>query len=290
MGLFHEVKCGKCDRRYSSIRSRCPYCGARKNQGKRASESDGGNRQVQQIVGIVVLLIIIIAVVVLVASSLKKSGSDPAVSPSPSMSGSGGVNSVDGTATPDPINSADPEPTPTPTPTPQVTVNSISLNRSDFTLSSIGEQWTLTANVSPAGSGATLTWTSTDSSVATVDENGTVTAVNKGTATVTASVGDVKAECIVRVTASAPSGGGTTSGSTSSGMSLSHSDVTISAASRESFKLSVSGATESPSYSSSDTGVATVDGSGNVTAVSSGTATVYVTVGSTRLSCIVRVR
>ena len=37
MALFKEVKCGRCDRRYSALRSRCPHCGARKNRDGKTS-------------------------------------------------------------------------------------------------------------------------------------------------------------------------------------------------------------------------------------------------------------
>ena len=49
-----------------------------------------------------------------------------------------------------------------------------------------------------------IVWTSSDNAVATV-ENGVVTAVKAGTATITAACGSAKAECTVTVTA-APAG------------------------------------------------------------------------------------
>ena len=75
MGIISEVKCGRCDRRYSGLRSRCPYCGARRSQrGKRAA--DGDNNKWKFIIGLLLLLILIVAVVVLVVTSLaeKKAG------------------------------------------------------------------------------------------------------------------------------------------------------------------------------------------------------------------------
>ena len=80
-------------------------------------------------------------------------------------------------------------------------VDSITLNLTDFTLMRIGESYTLQATVTPAGTGLKVNWTSDDPEVATVDENGTVTAVDHGTTVVRASVGGAAAECIVRVTA-----------------------------------------------------------------------------------------
>ncbi len=80
-------------------------------------------------------------------------------------------------------------------------VDSITLNLTDFTLMRIGESYTLQATVTPAGTGLKVNWTSDDPEVATVDENGTVTAVDHGTTVVRASAGGAAAECIVRVTA-----------------------------------------------------------------------------------------
>ena len=56
----------------------------------------------------------------------------------------------------------------------------------------VGETAELTAKVDPSNAtDPTVTWTSSDETVATVDANGKVTAVGGGTATITAKAGDV---------------------------------------------------------------------------------------------------
>ena len=59
----------------------------------------------------------------------------------------------------------------------------------------------LTVEYSPADTTVErdVTWTSSDDTVATVDENGTVTAVKGGTATITATVNGISATCDIKV-------------------------------------------------------------------------------------------
>ena len=73
----------------------------------------------------------------------------------------------------------------------------ISLNKTSLTLK-FGDTETLIATVTPAGTA--VTWETSNSSVATVDGNGTVKAVSNGTAIITAKAGDKAAECTVTVT------------------------------------------------------------------------------------------
>ena len=63
-----------------------------------------------------------------------------------------------------------------------------------------GESLTLTATVAPEdATDKTVTWSSSDKGVATVDNNGKVTAVAAGTAIITAKAGDKEATCVVTV-------------------------------------------------------------------------------------------
>lgn len=273
MGLFGDVKCGRCDRRYSAIRGRCPYCGAR----KRAGKNDRGAGRGRLIAGLVILAVIIIAVVVLILISLKPD--DPTPTPAPTPSGPVAV-----TSTPIPTPGPTDTPVPTTPPSPTAKITSVTLNREDFTLSSVGEQWPMTAVVLPANTGLKVKWTSLDANVVTIDEKGIVTAVGGGTTTVVAEVGGVTAECIVRVTAAA-----ITPGPSGNIPTLSHTDVTLDAGSKESFRLTVEGTAETPIYYSENYDIASVASNGEVTAVSEGLVTIHVTVGDRSLQCLVRV-
>ncbi len=76
----------------------------------------------------------------------------------------------------------------------------ITLNKDSLELEK-GATETLTVSYSPADTtdSKDVTWTSNDESIATVSD-GTVTAVGKGTATITAKVGNYEASCSVTVT------------------------------------------------------------------------------------------
>lgn len=82
----------------------------------------------------------------------------------------------------------------------KVTVAELTLDRSELVLE-VGGSQTLTATVvSDALPDKTVVWTSSDSAVAAI-EDGVVTAVALGTATITATVGELSAACAVTVVA-----------------------------------------------------------------------------------------
>ena len=83
-----------------------------------------------------------------------------------------------------------------------VPATGVTLDKTELSLNT-GETATLTATVEPDNAAdKTVTWTTSAEDVATV-ENGIVTALKVGTATITATCGEAKAECAVTVTASA---------------------------------------------------------------------------------------
>ena len=86
------------------------------------------------------------------------------------------------------------------TQTPVVEVESVSLNKSEMTLTE-GKSETLAATVTPENAeNKSITWSSNNEAVATVDVNGTVTAKSAGTAVITAtSTNGKSAGCTVTV-------------------------------------------------------------------------------------------
>ena len=76
-------------------------------------------------------------------------------------------------------------------------VRGIYLDANTLAFSTIGSSQQLTATTVPAG--GTVSWQSSNTSVATVSSSGLVTSAGYGTATITASSGDVSATCSVSV-------------------------------------------------------------------------------------------
>lgn len=93
-------------------------------------------------------------------------------------------------------------------------IESMDMSKSSMTMKP-GATSTLFVAVSPEDADISgMTWTSTDAAVATVDQEGNVTAVADGTATITATIGNTSATC--DVTVSSKSSGNSSAGASDS--------------------------------------------------------------------------
>ncbi|MFR1821483.1 MAG: Ig domain-containing protein [Lactococcus petauri] len=110
----------------------------------------------------------------------------------------------------------------------------VSLNKTTLSLEVTGTE-TLTATVEPADAeDKTVTWTSSDSTIATVDANGLVMAVKAGTATITVStVNNIVDNCDLTVTVSSESASDSESVSDSESISDSDSETTLNSTSAQ---------------------------------------------------------
>ena len=171
---------------------------------------------------------------------------------------------------------SDPEPEP-------IAVQSVTLNETALTLE-YGETRTLTATVLPLNAdNRRVTWSSSDTEVVWVTWDGTITAYNEGTAIIIAQAGDKIATCTVTVKRQPVSANWITLNETSLWLRRNESRILTVTVHPENADDKLA------TWTSSDTGVATVDNNGIVTAVAAGTAIITARVGSVDASCAVYV-
>lgn len=158
-----------------------------------------------------------------------------------------------------------------------VAVESIMLNKHEIALEKGGSE-TLEFTITPSNAtDKSVTWTSSDTSVATV-EDGTVLAIAPGLAEITVKSGNVTDKCQVSVFVHA------------TGITLNANDITLDYA--QSFTLTATlapdDATDIIEWSSSDETVATVK-DGIVTGVGAGVTTVIAKAGAYTAECVVNI-
>ena len=144
-----------------------------------------------------------------------------------------------------------------------------------------GSKQKLAPVVKPVTSLNKVTYSSSNTKVATVSKDGTVTAKKSGTATIKVKSGKKTVSVKVKVAAKAPTG---ISGVPASKALKKGKSFTIKA------KLTPSGAEAKISYSSSNKSVVAVNSKGKVTAKKAGTATITVKAGNVTRTCVVTVK
>lgn len=162
-----------------------------------------------------------------------------------------------------------------------IAVESVTINETELALKK-GETATLTATVEPEdATDKTVTWESSAPAIATVDENGKVTAKKSGSAIITATAGEESATCEVTVTNPATA------------IAFENTTETVLIGEANAKTLAV---TTTPTdadeltytWNSSKLEVATV-ANGVVTGVAAGEAVITVTAGTLTASCTVTV-
>ena len=157
-------------------------------------------------------------------------------------------------------------------------VSGVTLNKTGTTLYTFSTVQ-LTATVSPADAeDKNVTWSSSNPTVASVDENGKVKALKTGTAiiTVTTTDGGHTATCTVRVITYVPDNPTVSVDA----VTLSATEVTLDEGQTAILTATITpsnAADKSITWTSSDTTVATVDSTGKITALKAGEATIIAT-------------
>lgn len=280
--------------------------GGKRLAGVRRNGDSGlpGNLSPVRIAGFVFTLVVIVAALLIVTKvviPMVQKGSvqvpnddtpgesqmvEPSESPDPS---------VEPTESVDPDSSDEPSDSPEPSETipADQTATSFTLDQSEFTISDrYPDPIQINVTFLPSGSTGHITWTSSDPSVVTVSDSGLVTAVGKGSATITATMaGGATQTCYVISSVSSGSSASPSpspSGSSSGGLTLSREDFTLNNT-WPSYTFEVTGATGSITWSTSDASVATVDANGKVTKVGTGSCTITATDSAGKTAkCIVR--
>lgn len=144
----------------------------------------------------------------------------------------------------------------------------------------------LTATLTPSDADSTVVWTSSNEAVAKVGQDGTVTAVGKGTAVITAASGETSASCTVNVTL--PLKSITISGTASTLKKGTTATLTVS------YDPADTTDNKTVVWSSSDPGKATVKSTGTNTAIvealADGSVTITATVGSKSATYTINVK
>ena len=227
-------RCPVCGEKYSDTYRDCPFCeeeealreGAKLRRGRRVAPR---SRQFSLVTPTLIVLIFMMAgllVYLLYGDQLKekfRKGGEDATPPTEYVTPVKPQPTEPDVTEPEPGDTPDSEPGTMPEAPSDTTTTTdygnmmalpsgLKLSTEDFTLRSVGE----TATIRASGGSGSYTWASEDDGVASVDQNGKVTAISKGTVNVVVSDGSKKGVCIVRCNVS----GGAATPTTPSGSSL----------------------------------------------------------------------
>ena len=262
-----------------------------KRLGNRRGGGYGGPPSIGKIVSTVLSLVIIAAAIFVVITIIRPWIIRGNVDPNPSEQVTQTPDPGDVSAEPtDPVESEEPEPSTEPTPDGQ-TATSFTLSYTEFSISrQYPDPVTIQVTFSPAGTTGEITWSSSNPSALTVDQNGRVSAVGPGSAVITATMaGGYSQTCKVYSTIGSDSGPvSTPTQAPSGGLSLSREDFTLNET-WPTYTITVTGASGTVTWSTSNSAVATVSAGGTVARVGAGTCTITAkdAAGNTA-TCIVR--
>ena len=144
----------------------------------------------------------------------------------------------------------------------RIEVESVSIDKANI-LMSIGSTVTVNATVKPSDAeDKSITWSSSDNAVATVDSTGRIKGVKEGTAVITAKASSGVTDTVNVTVKKSPT------------ISIDKESETICVGCSTTVTATVTDSTEKPSWKSSDTSVATVDQTGKVVGKKEGRANI----------------
>ena len=182
----------------------------------------------------------------------------------------------------DPINNVTPTPTPSNT---TVKVESVAVSSATVSLTE-GDSQTITVTISPSNAtDKKYTFSSSDTSIVTIDENGKITAVKAGEATITVTTSDGNKTATCKVTVKVKE-------IPVESVSLDKTELSLTEEQTETLTATVypDNATNTEvTWTSSDPSIATVDKDGKITALKAGEATITVTTMTGNKSAVCKV-
>ena len=207
-------RCPDCGEKYSDTYKNCPFCeeeAALRGGGKvrRGGRRTAGKQKVNLLTPTLIILILIMAALLIYLLFGDRFQKEPdkqdtppveEVKPQQPEVEEPDVTAPDGTQMPEDPDVTEPDPGTTTAPaaskyeTASKLPDGLTLSTTDFTMKAAGE----THTIQVSGGSGSYTWLSEDDGVASVDQNGKVTAISRGTINVLVTDGSKKAVCIVR--------------------------------------------------------------------------------------------
>lgn len=270
-------KCEVCGEMYSTTYRTCPFCeeeeAMRKGKPMHRHASDFRNKRGGHALGVLALVLVLVlaggGIWALFGDNIASLAGIRETSGTEGSSVGAGENTPDASDTDGDSGSGS---------------VSLALDQTTLTLEA-GASGTLAVT----GGGESRTWSSDNTAVATVDENGAVTAVAAGEAVISVTDGTETAQCTVLVTGGESDGGGTGGGETTgAALTLNREDFTLPVGQK--WQLKVSGTSSAVTWSIENSAIATIAADGTVTGVSKGVTTAYAKVDGQTLECIVRIK
>ena len=175
---------------------------------------------------------------------------------------------------PTPEQTASTEPS-TEAPAVSLDCSAITLNTTNIRLDGIGKSFALEVVLEPADTVDTVTYSSSDEAIAIVSDNGTITAVGSGTATITVSCGSVSSVCVVECL-----------DTSSENITLNRKEITFNNEGEAWLLYDGEIPVEEIIWSSDDEQIATIE-SGKVTAVGEGSTSVHAAYMDQTVTCVI---
>lgn len=188
------------------------------------------------------------------------------------------------------------KPTVTETAPKEIACTQLAVDAAELTLTEVGASAQIHTAVQPVNTTDQVIFSVDDSAIASVTQDGTVTAKTPGEATVTIMCGAYVAYCDVICSfeadvaepESTPEPDADEPASGTEPLSINFEDISFFEKTENTMLVLTGGDGSIPEWESSDEAVVRVDVTGYVEAVGNGTATVTATVGDESISCIVR--